>query len=69
LSSAPGFDPSFKVESTSKELSNKLQSVAIGSSEGFDLARKAIKEGVKQGHWVMLKNVHLAPTWLSELEK
>lgn len=69
LSSAPGFDPSFKVESTSKELSNKLQSVAIGSVEGFELAERAIKEGVKQGQWVMLKNVHLAPTWLSELEK
>ena len=69
LSSAPGFDPSFKVESTSKELNNKLLAVAIGSSEGFELAERAIKEGVKQGHWVMLKNVHLAPTWLSELEK
>jgi dynein heavy chain 1 len=30
LSSAPGFDPSFKVES--KEINTKLVSVAIGSS-------------------------------------
>ena len=43
--------------------------MAIGSAEGFDLADKAMKEGVKTGTWVMLKNVHLAPTWLSELEK
>jgi dynein heavy chain 1 len=23
----------------------------------------------KSGNWVLLKNVHLAPNWLSELEK
>lgn len=28
-----------------------------------------MKEAVKQGAWVMLKNVHLDPAWLSELEK
>lgn len=69
LSSAPGFDPSFKVEQISKQLNTKLYSVAIGSSEGYDLAERSIKEGVKQGAWVMLKNVHLDPVWLSELEK
>jgi len=42
-------------------------SVAIGSAEGFELADKAIKECTKSGSWVMLKNVHLAPNWLSEL--
>jgi len=35
LSSAPGYDPSFKVESLSKELNSKMISVAIGSAEGF----------------------------------
>ena len=69
LSSAPGFDPSFKVEQMSKELNTKLYSVAIGSAEGFELAERSIKEGVKQGAWVMFKNVHLDPAWLSELEK
>jgi dynein heavy chain 1 len=32
LSSAPGFDPSFKVEQLSKESNIKLHSVAIGSA-------------------------------------
>ncbi len=67
LSSAPGFDPSFKVEQLSKETNSKLISVAIGSAEGFELADRAMKEGVKSGSWIMLKNVHLAPSWLSEL--
>ena len=47
----------------------KLYPVAIGSSEGYELADRSIKEAVKQGAWVMLKNVHLDPAWLSELEK
>ena len=45
----------------------KIFSVAIGSSEGYELADRSIKEAVKQGAWVMLKNVHLDPAWLSEL--
>ena len=36
LCSAPGFDPSFKVEQLSKEMSVKLVAVAIGSAEGFE---------------------------------
>lgn len=36
LCSAPGFDPSFKVEQLAKEVSIKLVAVAIGSAEGFE---------------------------------
>lgn len=35
LCSAPGFDPSYKIEYLSKELNVKLVSVAIGSAEGY----------------------------------
>ncbi|CAD8134930.1 unnamed protein product [Paramecium octaurelia] len=69
LCSAPGFDPSFKVEQLSREMGIKLTSVAIGSAEGFDQAEQAITQSVKSGSWVMLKNVHLATSWLNDLEK
>jgi dynein heavy chain 1 len=36
LCSAPGFDPSFKVEQLSKEVGIRLVAVAIGSAEGFE---------------------------------
>lgn len=33
------------------------------------MAEQAINTAAKQGNWVLLKNVHLAPQWLKELEK
>ncbi len=69
LCSAPGYDASFKVDHLAKTMNKKYQSVAIGSAEGFDMAEKSISSATKTGTWVLLKNVHLAPQWLVELEK
>jgi len=69
LCSAPGYDASFKVDNLAKTMNKKYQSVAIGSAEGFDMAEKSIAAATKSGTWVLLKNVHLAPQWLVELEK
>lgn len=41
----------------------------MGSQEGFTLADQAIAAAARTGNWVLLKNVHLAPAWLSQLEK
>jgi dynein heavy chain 1 len=41
----------------------------MGSQEGFTLADQAIANAARQGTWVMLKNVHLASSWLGSLEK
>lgn len=46
-----------------------MTSIAIGSEEGFAQADKAINTASKNGRWVLLKNVHLAPSWLVTLEK
>jgi dynein heavy chain 1, cytosolic len=69
LVSAPGFDASYKVDMLAKQANKKYTSVAIGSPEAFDLVDQAIKSAAKTGSWVLLKNVHLAPQWLIELEK
>jgi dynein heavy chain 1 len=37
--------------------------------QGFTLADNAIASAAKSGRWVLLKNVHLAPQWLVQLEK
>jgi len=67
--SAPGYDASYKVDMLAKQFNKKYTSVAIGSPEAFALVDTAIRNAAKSGNWVLLKNVHLAPQWLVELEK
>ncbi len=67
--SAPGHDASGKIESLAKKLNKRFMSIAIGSSEGFDLVEKNLPTKTRTGEWLILKNVHLAPSWLNELEK
>ncbi|KAL3873221.1 hypothetical protein ACJMK2_036362 [Sinanodonta woodiana] len=69
MCSVPGYDASGRVEDWAAELGKQITSIAIGSAEGFTQAEKAINSSSKSGRWVMLKNVHLAPQWLVQLEK
>jgi len=70
LVSLPGNDPSQRVDQLA--ISTKQQNYkafAMGSEEGYALATDAINEAAKKGTWVLLKNVHLSPGWLADLEK
>jgi dynein heavy chain 1 len=69
LCSVPGFDASGRVDDLAAEFNKQISSIAIGSAEGFNQADRAINMACKTGKWVMLKNVHLAPQWLVQLEK
>lgn len=69
LCSITGYDASGKIEDLAQDLGKELHSIAIGSAEGFEASDKAISSASRTGHWVLLKNVHLAPNWLSQLEK
>ncbi|KAN0062764.1 dynein heavy chain [Thecaphora frezii] len=69
LCSVPGYDASYRVDNLVKLVGARCTPVAMGSQEGFALADHAITAGARTGNWVLLKNVHLAPSWLSQLEK
>ena len=69
MCSVPGYDASSRVDDLAAELGKPVTSIAIGSAEGFGEAEKAINTAVRTGRWVLLKNVHLAPSWLVTLEK
>lgn len=71
LVNRPGHDASYRVDDLAKELDppGGLVSIAMGSPEGYDEALKEVTVAAKRGSWVMLKNVHLATTWLEVLEK
>jgi dynein heavy chain 1, cytosolic len=69
LVSVSGYDASYRVENLVRDTGSRSVSVAMGSQEGFTLAEQAIANAARQGSWVLLKNVHLAPSWLGQLEK
>ncbi|CAM9106263.1 unnamed protein product [Ectocarpus fasciculatus] len=69
LCSEAGHDASWKVDALSGSMSRPMQSVSMGSSEGFDMAERALHLASKQGSWVLLRNTHLCPEWLGGLEK
>merc|ERR1719379_1460942 len=70
---SPGADPVKEVEAMGKRLINlqanvNYHNVAMG--QGQDVVAMAKMEmGHKEGHWVMLQNIHLMPRWCVELEK
>merc|ERR1712137_1144808 len=69
LASMPGHDAVGLVDDLAAKMKKQMRAIAIGSPEGFELADKSIYAATKSGGWVLLKNIHLAPQWLSKLEK
>ncbi|TVY46530.1 Dynein heavy chain, cytoplasmic [Lachnellula occidentalis] len=69
LCSSPGFDASYKVDNLVERSRATCTNIAMGSNEGLATADKAISNAAANGSWVLVKNVHLAPTWLQSLEK
>ena len=69
LASVPGYDASYRVDNLVRLVGASCTSVAMGSAEGYTLADQAIANAARTGTWVLLKNVHLAPGWLGQLEK
>ena len=69
LASVAGYDASYRVDNLCRDVKATCTSVAMGSAEGFSLADQAIANAARTGSWVLLKNVHLAPSWLAQLEK
>uniref|UniRef100_M4C5M6 Dynein heavy chain n=1 Tax=Hyaloperonospora arabidopsidis (strain Emoy2) TaxID=559515 RepID=M4C5M6_HYAAE len=69
LCSTTGFDPSAQIDELAAAQRKKYNSVSMGSSEGFDAAEKGLNTALKHGSWLLLRNVHLCPSWLVSVEK
>ncbi|XP_055373637.1 dynein beta chain, ciliary [Condylostylus longicornis] len=70
---SPGVDPLKDVERVGKYLgwgfeTENFHSVSLGQGQEM-IAEKAIEEATREGHWVMLQNIHLVAHWLPRLEK
>lgn len=69
LCSTTGFDASTQIDDLAMLLQKKYNSVSMGSAEGFDAAEKGLNTALKNGTWLLLRNVHLCPSWLVSVEK
>ncbi|XP_041102237.1 dynein heavy chain 11, axonemal-like [Polyodon spathula] len=68
-----GVNPLKDVESLGKKLGftidlGKLHNVSLGQGQEV-VAENALEKASREGHWVILQNVHLVAKWLGTLEK
>lgn len=65
---SPGADPVKEVEKIGKKMRfernlNNFFNVALGQGQDV-VADQKLENGFREGHWVMLQNIHLMPSWL-----
>ncbi|XP_055614548.1 dynein beta chain, ciliary, partial [Uranotaenia lowii] len=70
---SPGVDPLKDVEKLGKKMRfstdhNNFYNVSLGQGQEV-VAEAAIDNASRDGHWVILQNIHLVAKWLSTLEK
>ncbi|XP_075759566.1 dynein axonemal heavy chain 9 isoform X2 [Pelodiscus sinensis] len=70
---SPGVDPLKDVEKQGKKLgytfnNRNFHNVSLGQGQEA-VAEEALAMAAKEGHWVILQNIHLVAKWLSSLEK
>ncbi|KAF4691102.1 hypothetical protein FOZ60_016205 [Perkinsus olseni] len=70
---SPGADPVKEVEALGRkviqlQINVNYHNVAMGQGQDV-VAMAKLDMGHKEGHWIMLQNIHLMPRWCTELEK
>ncbi|GAA97827.1 uncharacterized protein L969DRAFT_96169 [Mixia osmundae IAM 14324] len=63
--SVVGYDATFRIDALAESEGIQCVSIAMGSQDGFARAEAAMSNAARQGNWVLLRNTHLCPAWLS----
>ena len=62
------YDASYKVEQSARQFGKKLAVISMGTKEGIEMANKEIEEASMSARWVLIQNIHMAPSWISHFE-
>jgi dynein heavy chain len=65
---SPGSDPMGAVQRAGQLLKTTVEPISLGQGQG-PKAEKLIQKAKQKGTWVVLQNCHLAPSWMTTLEK
>merc|ERR1719412_2198500 len=70
---SPGVDPLKDVEALGEKLgfsrdNKNFHNISLGQGQEV-VAERAMEVASKEGHWVVLENIHLVKLWLPTLEK
>lgn len=70
---SPGVDPLKEVETLGKKLgytsqAGKFYNISLGQGQEI-IAENALEISAKEGHWIVLQNIHLVRHWLPILER
>jgi dynein heavy chain len=65
---SPGSDPMGAVFRATEQLKTSVDPISLGQGQG-PKAEKLIQRAKQKGTWVVLQNCHLAPSWMTTLEK
>ncbi|RYH30478.1 hypothetical protein EON65_05000, partial [archaeon] len=65
---SPGSDPMGAVFRAADMLKTTVDPISLGQGQG-PKAEKLIQRAKEKGTWVVLQNCHLAPSWMTTLEK
>ena len=70
---SPGVDPLKDVEKVGRTLgftmdNKNFHNISLGQGQEI-VAEQAMELAAREGHWVVLQNIHLVARWLSTLEK
>ena len=67
---SPGMDPSQSLRELSLSVAQRSRPVELSLGQGQGpLAERAVDKAMELGHWVLLQNCHLMPTWLPRLQQ
>ncbi|KAF4688109.1 hypothetical protein FOZ60_003172 [Perkinsus olseni] len=70
LACTSGFDPSLRIVDLAERLGIQLETVAMGSPEGYSLADRAVAVASKQqGRWALLTNMHLCLPYFRTMDR